>query len=306
MKQELTQCIILSAGLGKRLFPITQHTPKPIISVCNHTPLELIIGQVLSFFPIKQFYVNYHHLPHKMFHFLSHLQPKYPLISTYENQIRDTGGGIANFKDFISSHFIVHNCDIISDIDLKSAFEKHLSEKNLITWILIDYKEKNNVQIKNNSIIGISNQFEDNLKCFSGIAFYSQKIFNYFPKTHSFPIQTVLNRAIQAKEKISYYLSTKHTFWFDIGTMDQYFKIHKYFREKEEILTQKNQPLLSAIPPNISIRNNVWINRQIKFSTEKKINLHNCIIWPENWIDCNITNSIIGVNRSFIIEQGKN
>lgn len=105
----ITQAIILAAGFGRRLRPLTDVTPKPLISVGHTTCLDETI-QRLHKQGIKKIIVNTHHLADQIHH---HLQ-KYPeIVVSFEPEILETGGGIANVLPFFGDQpFFSINADI--------------------------------------------------------------------------------------------------------------------------------------------------------------------------------------------------
>lgn len=89
----IEQCMIFAAGYGKRLKPLTDHTPKPLIPIGNTTCLDEVIQKVTKA-GIKRIVVNTHHLADQIH---EHLESKYPFITiSYEPEILETGGGLIN------------------------------------------------------------------------------------------------------------------------------------------------------------------------------------------------------------------
>ena len=88
--------MILAAGLGKRMQPITLKTPKPLIQIGSKNLLERAIELLINH-GIEEIVINVHHLPGQIKDFIN--SKKYEakiLISDEQNMLLDTGGGILN------------------------------------------------------------------------------------------------------------------------------------------------------------------------------------------------------------------
>ena len=119
--------MILAAGLGTRLLPYTKKTPKPLFPVSGRPILEIIIN-LLQDAGCHEVIVNTHHLHHKIEDFLKNLRSAIPITTCYEPSILGTGGAINNVRGFWDNQpFIVINSDIVTDINLKKAYDSFQS-----------------------------------------------------------------------------------------------------------------------------------------------------------------------------------
>ncbi|MEO0205531.1 MAG: sugar phosphate nucleotidyltransferase, partial [candidate division WOR-3 bacterium] len=129
--------IILSAGLGKRLGNITKKIPKPLLPI-NGTPVIKLIIKKLKRAGIKNIGIN---LFYKADLIKKSLQDLRRIEFVIEKYLSGTGGALLHFKNFVSEDFLIHNCDILSNIDLKKALKKHKKIKPLATIVLVkNYK----------------------------------------------------------------------------------------------------------------------------------------------------------------------
>ena len=130
------RALILSAGLGTRLKPLTEVLPKPMLPLLNRPILEHTL-ELLNRNGIQDIAVNLHHLPNKITsHFGSALQ------YFHEEEILGTAGAIRNCSDFIQGEsFVIINGDIVSDINLKQVLKFHREKKSQVT--LVVYQTKN-------------------------------------------------------------------------------------------------------------------------------------------------------------------
>ena len=107
----IKKAIILAAGFGKRLLPLTEDQPKPLLEIKGKKLIEYSID-FLRENNITEIIINSHYLYEKVSDFIN---KKYSKISiSYEKNILDTGGGILNALDFFKGeNFLVLNSDTI-------------------------------------------------------------------------------------------------------------------------------------------------------------------------------------------------
>ena len=122
---KVKRAIILGAGFGKRMRPITKKIPKPLIKIKGVTLLENSI-KFLSSIGVKHIVVNAHHLHKEIVNFLKtkKFSPKIDVV-VEKTKILDTGGGILNAsKHFKKNVFFVLNPDTIWSKKYKKEFFK--------------------------------------------------------------------------------------------------------------------------------------------------------------------------------------
>lgn len=113
--------MIFAAGLGTRLRPLTDHTPKALISVAGKPMLERVILR-LKEAGFNDITVNIHHFGEQIIEFLR-ANNDFGItihLSDERDMLLDTGGGIKKARPFLDGNepFLVHNADILSDINL--------------------------------------------------------------------------------------------------------------------------------------------------------------------------------------------
>lgn len=138
------KAFILAAGLGTRLRPWTLEHPKALVPVGGIPMLQRVIG-ALSRQGVDSIVVNIHHFGEQIIDFLgSH--PGYDdiRISDERDRLLDTGGALLKAAPVIKSldsarhACIIHNVDILSDADIKSLYDFHLSSGNDVTLLTSD------------------------------------------------------------------------------------------------------------------------------------------------------------------------
>jgi len=134
------KAMILAAGLGTRLRPLTDTRPKALVEVAGRTLLEITLAR-LSSFGIRDVIINVHHFPDMILDYLkAHNNFGLQIEISREEQLLDTGGGLKKASWFFlqdSAHkeepFILHNVDVISSIDLRRMLEHHNAKQALAT-----------------------------------------------------------------------------------------------------------------------------------------------------------------------------
>lgn len=115
------KAMIFAAGLGTRLRPLTDHTPKALVSVAGKPMLERVILR-LKEAGFNDITVNIHHFGEQIIEFLR-ANNDFGItihLSDERDMLLDTGGGIKKARPFLDGNepFLVHNADILSDINL--------------------------------------------------------------------------------------------------------------------------------------------------------------------------------------------
>lgn len=135
--------MILCAGLGTRLHPITQSTPKPLVPILN-LPNVLYSIDLLRRAGIRDLILNVHHLPHLLEAYLGDGK-RWGVRIEYSREkiLLGTGGGVKKAEPFFKSEpFVVINCDFITNADLNPLIARHFERKALATMILLEDRER--------------------------------------------------------------------------------------------------------------------------------------------------------------------
>lgn len=131
--------MIFAAGLGSRLKPLTDTMPKALVPVAGRPMLEHVILKLKSY-GVTEIVINIHHFGEQILDFLK-VNDDFGLtihISDERGQLLDTGGGIKKAQPFLDTSdepFIVHNVDILSDVNLKEVYDYHLQNGSVATLL---------------------------------------------------------------------------------------------------------------------------------------------------------------------------
>src|SRR5208283_1844946 len=134
--------MILAAGLGTRLHPLTDNRPKALVEVTGHTLLEITLRR-LHEFGIHQVIVNVHHFSDMMVEYLEKNDNFGMQVAiSREDELLDTGGGLKKaawfFTEDAGEPFLLHNVDVLSTIDFERMVEFHRQHRALATLAVRD------------------------------------------------------------------------------------------------------------------------------------------------------------------------
>ena len=131
------KAMIFAAGLGTRLKPLTDSMPKALVPVAGKPMLEHVIEKLKSV-GFDEIIINVHHFADQIKDFLK-ANDDFGItihISDETDMLLDTGGGIKKAAPYFNEPVLIHNVDILSNIDLKELYDYHLSSGNDSTLLV--------------------------------------------------------------------------------------------------------------------------------------------------------------------------
>jgi NDP-sugar pyrophosphorylase family protein len=139
------KAMILAAGLGTRLRPLTNDRPKALVEIGGRTLLEITL-QRLRHFGVREVIINAHHFAEMMIEYLDeHDDFGMNIEISREDVLLDTGGGLKKAAHFFlrdsgypEEPFLLHNVDVISTIDLARILRFHTDQRALATLAVQD------------------------------------------------------------------------------------------------------------------------------------------------------------------------
>lgn len=292
------RAFILCAGIGERLMPITEHIPKPLLPILGKPILHYIIERVMNL-PVRGIGINLYHKKEAISRWINGSAFKKDIIPFPEEPVLGTGGALKNAEEFLKdSTFLVHNSDILSDIDLKGLLEFHRASENLVTLIVCNCPKFNNVGIDEDGFLkGIGETIRGSCRqvTFTGIAVYSPMFLRFIPLGVSSVVPAWLS-AIKEGSKIGTF-DIGGSYWRDIGTPSSYAgAVFDTLRAQGE--TVYIHPGSKGCKDS-DMDGYIVIEGGDKIS--KAVSLRNCIILPESTVEAGCyENSILG--QGFKIE----
>lgn len=247
--------IVLAAGLGTRLRPITGSIPKPMVSVCNRPLLENILTN-MERSGVDRIAVNTHYIADKVHDYIKGSPYSENVVIFHEDEILGTGGPLVNAKGVLSEseYFVLHNGDILTDLEISSLVKAHEESGNVVTMVMIDGPENKVLVDENGTVLdivgklGVDNSFGE-LYTYAGISVYSKEIFDYLPKTpQNYSIITAILDLMSDRVGSVGTFIPEDIYWNDLGTIKQYYKAHQDIL-RDSKLALPNFELNQCLPP---------------------------------------------------------
>ena len=199
---KIKTALILCAGFGKRLHPLTSKTPKPLLKINKITLLERTLN-IIKQLEIKDVKINTFHLENKIINFLSNYKSNINIdIIKDGKDILDTGGGIINLiKSSSENDFIVFNPDTIWGLKYKDELEKMIEyyySNKLNNLLLVvnknksfDKRLKGDFELKKKNLVN----YKEKNYIYIGCQIINKKIFQNINEK-SFSISKIWNTEI--------------------------------------------------------------------------------------------------------------
>lgn len=206
------KAMILAAGRGERLRPLTDHTPKPLLPVAGKPLIEYTIDALVTA-GFCELVINHAHLGHKLVSALGN-GSKYGANIAFSDEGDDpleTAGGIINALPLLGdAPFLVVNGDIATDFPFASLKDKEVSHAHLILIENPPHHQDGDFGLIDNLV---SEEAEKHYT-FSGIGVYHPRLFEYYQ-----PGKTRLGPLLRTAMKQSLVTGQFYDgFWMDIGT----------------------------------------------------------------------------------------
>ena len=246
------KAMILAAGAGSRLSPLTDNTPKALVPFQGKPLLEIILKR-LKYGGFNDVVINVHHFADQIVDYLnSSTFPDMNIELSHEKELLDTGGGIKNAAHLLGDEPVLfHNVDILTEIDLQDFYKSHQTIHSQISLAIKDRDTTRNLLFNNKGILGGWAYPDNNLSiitrntkngyrftAFSGIYIINPELFKSFPDEEVFSImpwiieqsKTVSIEAYdQAEDK-----------WFDLGRTKNFQRA-----ESKLILSEDGSPSIN-------------------------------------------------------------
>jgi NDP-sugar pyrophosphorylase family protein len=234
------KAMILAAGLGTRLRPLTNDIPKPLLPV-GGKPLIYHHLQLLKKYGVTDVFINVHYLGDKIIDQLGN-GDRFGMKITYskEPEILGTGGGIKKLQAALGdATFLVMNADILVSLDLERLVSFHQKKEGLATLVLRKEEKVDTFgvialdpQDQIRDILGKVRSKEDlglRRLMFTGIHVMEPQVLDFIPAGRFYSIIDAYIEMLRQDELIAGYLM--EGYWNDIGVLDRYEKANHDFKQ---------------------------------------------------------------------------
>ena len=244
------KAMILAAGLGTRLRPLTDHRPKALVEVAGRTMLDITLSRLRAF-GVREVIINVHHFADKILEYLERNDNFGMRIEvSREEVLLDTGGGLkkaAYFfledSDVIEKPFVLHNVDVMSTIDLRRMVQFHIEKQALATlavqdretsrYLLFDEQlqlcGRRSGHDQKNEFVRSSQPAQ--ALAFSGIHIISPRLFAKMTEEGAFSIIASYLRLASHGEKILAFRADEY-YWRDLGRPDNVLQAAQDVRQR--------------------------------------------------------------------------
>ena len=227
--------MILAAGLGTRMQPVTNDKPKALVEWEGVPMLEHIILKLKSQ-GFDQIVINVHHFAQMIIDYVNQKE-QFGIQIEFSHEVEeplDTGGGVAFASGFFDQKpFLVHNVDIMSNIDLRKLYDSHIQSGAIATMAVKDRETSRSLLMNHQNLLKgwrdnrtgetrlVDGDSQDLLHiAFSCVHVIDPEIFNFFPSEKKFSI-TPFYLELAKQRDIHLYRHDSDT-WIDMGRLDSY------------------------------------------------------------------------------------
>lgn len=310
----IIKAMVMSAGVGSRLEPLTKYIPKPLVPIANR-PVMDILFENLSKIGITDVICNTYYMADKIIERYS--ENNFGLNFNYikESSLSGTAGGLKKCQSFFDegSSFLVMSGDGLSNADLKKGIEIHKKSNAIAT---IGIKQIPLQEVQHFGVVvtdkeGFISEFQekppvDKAKSNfinTGIYIFDYKIFDYIPENTFYDFAKDVFPKLLEENAINTF--EVNEYWSDIGTLDQYvqsnwdlFNGDCKFLHAPIIKTDTGSYIVedSIVPKSVKFIGNSVIGKYSSIGENAVI--ENSIIWDNVVIDANvhISNCVIASN----------
>lgn len=316
---KVTKAMVMSAGMGSRLEPLTLMVPKPLVPIANR-PVMDILFENLSEIGIRDVVCNTYYLSEQIIN--RYNKNSFGINFNYiqEETLSGTAGGLKKCQFFFNKGetFVVLSADGLTNADILKGIEIHKKNKSIAT-IGIQAIPKENVShfgVVVTDENGFITEFQEKPSTKdaksnfinTGIYIFDYKIFDYIPENTFFDFAKNVFPQLLKERQINTFVI--ENYWNDIGTLDQYkLSNHDIFSGKCKInhndihITKSGSYITDTqLNDNICVMGECVIGKNCQFG--KNITIENSIIWDNVSIKDNvhINNSIICSNQTVITD----
>lgn len=210
------KAMILAAGLGSRMQPITKKIPKPLIDVGGISLIERSINQLIAF-GVNEFVINVSYLGDQIKEALQSMDSISKIIFIDEPFPYGTGGALVNAREFLGSDpFILSTADIIFDLSFRQL-PPSVETVHLVAVKNPEHNQGGDFSIKENFVL-IKDEMND--FTYSGVSVINPNILDaHLSREYPFDLWNTVLKPLIAKSMITAHFDD--SLWIDVGTVDR-------------------------------------------------------------------------------------
>jgi mannose-1-phosphate guanylyltransferase len=294
MVPRVRTAFVLGAGLGTRLRPLTNVTPKPLLPIFGKRLITFALDHLIAS-GVERFVINTHHLSEQFTEFFSNESYRNKkIVLIHEPDLLETGGGILNAARFFGPEpFLVYSGDILTDIDINALIDFHFRSGSKVTLSLRHTGLATDLSFdaSSNWIVDIRGQLGSGLPGnvdFANVSVWNPEMIGKIPPGRKISFVPVLAEAIRDGDPISGVVLDEQQ-WFNIGSREQYLAIHRTVASsgwRPSYLTAADWPTTIAdsavVSEGVDIAGVCWIGSESRI--ESGTFLRDVVVWPHSTI----------------------
>ena len=225
---EITQAFVLAAGVGKRLRPLTEDLPKPLIPIFQKPLITFALDHLINV-GVKRFIVNTHKRAELFENFFRDNEYEgHSVTLVHEPDLLETGGGIKNAERYLGSDpFLTYSGDIFTDISLQPLIDEHFRRGNDVTLALRETGLASEVALRDHRVVDIANRYGTTGDLdFANVAVWNPRIFQQIPPQQKISFIPIIADWIGDGGKIGGLVMNDGR-WFNIGSRAEYLDVHR-------------------------------------------------------------------------------
>jgi mannose-1-phosphate guanylyltransferase len=284
---DITQAFVLAAGMGKRLRPLTDDLPKPLIPIFQKPLITFALDHLIGA-GVNKFVINTHRLPELFRNFFG--ENRYAncrITLVHEPELLETGGGIKNVERILASDsFITYSGDILTDVNLQSLIDEHFRFGNDVTLALRQTGLASQVALRDHRVVDIANRYgiAGDLD-FANIAVWNSAIFQKIPPQKKISFIPIIADWIGQGGRIGGLVMNDGK-WFNLGSRTGYLGVHRtILREnwKPHFVQMREWPERVAssaiVDPSAQLRGCTVVGQNCRIGANAI--LEDTILWPD-------------------------
>ncbi len=217
------ECMIMAGGRGKRLSPLTDTTPKPMLLIGDKPIIEHNIDRLISF-GIKKIYISIKYLGQQIVDYFGDGSSKGISIEyIWEEEPLGTAGALSLVKDFSTDHILLMNSDLFTDIDYEDLYLNFMNKKADMSAASIPYNVTVPFGIFTETekvITGLKEKPTFTNYANAGIYILKKKLINQIPFNSFYNITDLMSQIIESNQLLIH--NPIVGYWIDIGQPQDY------------------------------------------------------------------------------------
>ncbi len=231
------RAVVLAAGLGQRLRPLTENIPKPLLPIGGSTVVERTLER-LQRAGVESVALNLHHLGNQIREHLGDSFRGMPLVYSVEDRLLGTLGALTNLRDFLqpAEAIVVVNGDSICDWPVEEAIALHRRHHPWATLLVSSYADPERfgggVGVNDDRLASLLPPVQGIPRVFAGLQVFSPRLLEGLPIAPLDTVRDLHDPALQRGEILCALESGAP--WFDLGTPRRYLEAGLHVAREEE------------------------------------------------------------------------